>query len=229
MSGEERAVINYGGNKTDDLLRLGRKIVTLRKPAPKYDLAAGTPFNADCFDAKTIVPGIVIANDKRKLLEYPEYTFLLDGYGNAQIAAEDLSSWYEGTKPESTMQRIATLPDEIWQNLSEEQQSRLLNLGLDAAMKLTEFRQIFMPSLLHWFLTYGNATYEQWHKWVVRQGLVTEDEIETKTLLDPGTEYFYIDSLFALGRMEAILNSFSPDSVEYRNLVLHEAVAIPFE
>jgi hypothetical protein len=214
--------INYYGSDVDELLRSGRKIVTLRKPNEKYNLPAGTLVDANCTDTSTTVPVTVIANDTRPINEFPNATLLMDGYAIPEIAADDLRRYYDVVKVETPMQRVATLPDSLWISLTEAEQTLLLQSGLDAAIKIPAFRRIFFPSMLFWFSTYGNATVDNWNQWSVAQGLVTQAEVDAKKNVDDDTKRF--STLTLHGRADAALKD--PTSAFYRSVVLHEAVSL---
>lgn len=85
----------------------------------------------------------------------------MDGYATADIAAGDLANYYGSVSVHERMQRIATLPETLWLTLSQEEQAQIIALGLDAAVRIPVFRRIFLPSLLFWFSTYGNATVDK--------------------------------------------------------------------
>lgn len=223
MAEIEKPQISYYGQGVDKLLSSGIKIVTLRKPHEKYDITPGTVVEAVCEGADNSIPLMVIDNSTRPLNDFSDPSLLLDGYANPEVAAEDLANYYEGVDVDTQMQRIATISESQIELLGNAQLEWLLGIGLDAALKEPSFRPIFMPALFHWFRTYGNATVKMWHKWLVKQGLITDKEISAKMELDENTRYFY--NMLYRGLVPKELSI--PSSLEYQSVVLHQRIKIP--
>ena len=225
MSNNERPTVNYYGEGVAELLKTGKKIVTLRKPNEKYNFEPGTEINAVCRDDEQIIPLMLIGNDTKVLADMGDPYVLLDGYAVPEIAAEDLNRYYEGFSLESKVQGLATIPAEMWDRLGSELQKTLLNIGVEVALEIPEFRQVFMPSLFFWFGTYEGADVHNWHLWSERQGLVTEQEIESKMSVDEMTGEYYRLAIEVLhGRLPSDLKNES--SKAFQSVVLHQAISI---
>jgi hypothetical protein len=123
------------------------------------------------------------------------------------------------------MQRVATLPQWLFETLTADETAMLLGLGLDAAMKTPAFRQLFFPALADW-LSRFEQTLTQWHSYLERTGLVTEAQMRSVRHFDEATSDFY--SVYGnISPAEVFL--LDPSDPKYRSMILCEPLPLTLE
>lgn len=151
------------------------KLVTMRKPDPKYDIDPGTIIKARCvYDDKDgvsceqVVELVVIANKKQPLNTFTPMELMLDGFTSPDDGVQKLRRFYPGTHEASPMQAIFTLSKKHFDTLDPDQQADLLDRGYDALNDPDQpYRALSWRSMCFWFLDQSSIDENDcWPAWV---------------------------------------------------------------
>ncbi len=151
------------------LLENNLKLITFRKPNPKYNLVPGTLVNARSTNTGEVVPLRVIGIAHGPLEDYSDIHLLLDGFLDAYSAVETLSEFYTDIDYETPMTALYTITDELFQSLEPEQRERMLANGLDVLDDIDQpDAAIIWPALCFWLLeNLDEADDDAWAHWIV--------------------------------------------------------------
>lgn len=166
----------YKGDVTADLMSGSIKLVTLRKYSDKYHgFKVGQKVTANC-EGKKVTSIVWGVQEDIALDEVDPIVRSLDGFITEELAVEDMGKIYKDRDPKMPTVVIATIAEEKFAQLSEEQRKALLSQKdgkkLEEVVRDPLLSELMKYSLANWVVIRG-GTINDWLKLYVENGLMS--------------------------------------------------------